>query len=312
MEKLLHEGYSNSLDLVYIDPPFATNQVFTISEGRSATISRENGGTLAYSDKFTLDAYLDFLTPRLEAIHKLLSKKGSLYLHIDYKIGHYVKVLLDKIFGINQFRADITRIKCNPKNFQRRNYGNIKDMILFYSKTENFIWNDVGNSQTECSIKKRFTKQDENGRLYTTVPLHAPGETSNGGTGKEFMGKLPPKGRHWRYSRDKLENLYKMGQIEISKTGNMRLKNYADLEKDVKKQDIWEFKDPQYPKYPTEKNEDMLDYIILNSSDKNSYVMDCFSGCGTTLISAHKFDRKYIGIDISPAAIRITKDRLKQ
>ncbi|HBG35923.1 MAG TPA: site-specific DNA-methyltransferase, partial [Treponema sp.] len=107
---------------------------------------------------------------------------------IDYKIGHYVKVLMDEIFGIENFKNDITRIKCNPKNFSRKAYGNIKDLILFYGKSKNTIWNDPREIFTEEDIKKLYKKIDEHGRFYTTIPLHAPGETKNGVTGGTFKG----------------------------------------------------------------------------------------------------------------------------
>ncbi len=303
MEYLCNNGYRETIDLIYIDPPFATNRTFLITDTRASTISTSKKGNIAYKDEFTLEEYLSFLKPRIKLMHSLLSVKGSLYLHIDYKIGHYVKVLLDDIFGISNFRADITRIKCNPKNFSRKNYGNIKDMILFYTKTDGYIWNDIGVSVSDCDIKKRFSKEDAKGK-YTTVPLHAPGETINGHTSKEFMGRPPPVGRHWRYVPKKLEELFKIGMIETSKTGNMRLKVYSKEYMDKKLQDIWEFKDPQYPIYPTQKNQDMLDYIVSNSSNIDSIVLDCFCGSGTTLISAWKFGRKFIGIDNSIEAIK--------
>ena len=184
-------------------------------------------------------------------------------------------------------------------------------MILFYTKTDSYIWNDIGFEEKKCEIKKRFNKKDNNGKFYTTVPLHAPGETIKGDTGQKFMGSLPPKGRHWRYSTQKLESLYAQGMIETSKTGNMRLKQYQNLDKRKKSQDIWEFKDPQNPSYPTEKNQSMLDYIILNSSNIDSTVLDCFCGSGTTLLSAYKYGRRYIGIDSSKEAVKISKNKLK-
>ena len=282
MQELLEKGYKNSIDLIYIDPPFATNQTFTITKNRASTISKAKDGDIAYIDKFSLNSYMEFIKPRLKLMYELLSQKGSLYLHIDYKIGHYIKIMLDDIFGFNHFKADITRVKCNPKNFKRRNYGNIKDMILFYTKTDNYIWNDTQISVTDCDIKKRYSKIDEKGR-YTTVPLHAPGETIHGETSKPFRGQLPPQGRHWRYTPKELERLYNSGMIEVSKSGNMRIKNYASEYMDKKVQDIWEYKDSQNINYPTQKNRDMLEFIVLNSSNEDSVIMDCFCGGGTTL-----------------------------
>ncbi len=114
------------IDLVYIDLPFATGGKFIISNDRISTISRVREGELAYSDELRGPDYLMFLRERLVLLKKLLSVQGSIYLHIDYKIGHYVKILMDEIFGFENFRNDITRIKCNPKNFSRVGYGNIK------------------------------------------------------------------------------------------------------------------------------------------------------------------------------------------
>jgi adenine-specific DNA-methyltransferase len=298
------------IDLVYIDPPYATNSVFTYDDERTATISRPKNGKLAYSDKLLGSEYLEFLGKRLVLLRELLSPRGSIYLHIDYKIGHYVKCLMDEIFGIENFRNDITRVKCNPKNFSRVGYGNIKDMILFYTRGKEPIWNEPFEEYHPDDVSKLFRKIDQDGRLYTTVPLHAPGETQNGETGESFMGLMPPKGRHWRAKIVTLMDWNDQGLIEWSKTGNPRKIIYAD-ERDGKRiQDIWEFKDPQSVNYPTEKNLDMLKRIIQTSSNPGSIVLDCFSGSGTTLIAAESFKRKWIGIDESPQAIKITFDRL--
>ena len=119
------------VDLIYIDPPFATNNVFTVSEGRSNTISNSSTGKVAYSDTLKEEKFIEFIRERAYLLRELLSDEGSFYLHIDYKIGHYVKIILDEVFGEKNFRNDICRIKCNPKNFKRKGYGNIKDLVLF-------------------------------------------------------------------------------------------------------------------------------------------------------------------------------------
>jgi len=155
-----------------------------------------------------------------------------------------------------------------------------------------------------------FKKVDKDGRRYTTIPLHAPGETANGRTGQEWRGIKPPKGRHWRSEPSVLDKLDKEGLIEWSANGVPRRKIYAD-EKDGKKmQDIWEFKDPQYPNYPTEKNLGLLKLIIASSSNPEDLVLDCFCGSGTTLIAAQELGRKWIGIDQSDYAIKMTEKRL--
>lgn len=305
----LIDEYKNKIDLIYIDPPFNTAQEFFISETRANSISHSKNDTIAYSDKMSQDEYLEFLRERLVLLKELLSDKGSIYLHIDYKIGHYVKIIMDEIFGEQNFKNDITRIKSNPKNFYRKAYGNEKDLILFYAKNyNNNIWNDIKIPLDEEEIIERFSKIDADGRRYTTIPLHAPGETKSGTTGQPWRNIPVPAGRHWRTDPSEFDRLDAEGKIEWSSTGNPRIKKYADEHKGKKIQDIWKFKDPQKPKYPTEKNGKMIEQIILQSSDKNSIVLDCFAGSGSTLKSAYNLDRKWIGIDNSKAAIKVIKN----
>ncbi|PAF43092.1 hypothetical protein BKH45_02810 [Helicobacter sp. 11S03491-1] len=309
---LLYEyNMHNKIDLIYIDPPFATNTVFKADNNKANTISMPNKGSIAYEDTIIGDEFLEFMRERLILAKELLSNKGSIYLHIDYKIGHYIKILMDEIFGSHNFRNDIARIKCNPKNFKRKAYGNIKDMILFYSKTKDNIWNQPYLEYTNEDIRRLYKKQDKNHRHYTTVPLHAPGETKNGLTSQPFKGILPPSGRHWRCSPEELEELDKKGLIEWSGTNNPRKIIYADERIGKKMQDIWDFKDSQYPQYPTEKNLDMLRKIIKTSSNKDSIILDFFCGSGTTLVAAEELSRQWIGIDKSPKAIEITQKRLQ-
>ena len=302
----------DKVDLIYIDPPFATNNIFTFSEGRSNTISNSKEDEVAYKDILKEEKYIEFIRERVYLLHQLLSDKGSLYLHIDYKIGHYVKLVLDEVFGTNNFRNDICRIKCNPKNFKRKGYGNIKDLVLFYSKSDKMIWNEPKTPYTEKDVDKLFPKTEEDGRRYTTIPLHAPGETKNGNSSKPFKGIEPPKGRHWRSDVKILEEWDKQGLIEWSSNGNPRKKIYSEEQEGKRVQDIWEYKDPQYPKYPTEKNINMLDLIINTSSNEDSIVLDCFSGSGTTIISSIRNNRNYIGIDQSKEAIRVIRNRIQE
>lgn len=310
--KALTEDFNlaNKIDLVYIDPPFATNNSFTIGDERVSTISKSLNDRIAYNDNLVGSEFLEFIRERLIFLRELMSEQGSIYLHIDYKIGHYVKVIMDEVFGAKNFRNDITRIKCNPKNFQRKAYGNIKDLILFYTKTNNYIWNAPTEKFTDADKKKLFRKVDEDGRYYTTIPLHAPGETKNGNTGQEWRGVFPPKGRHWRSAPAVLEDLDKAGLIEWSNNGVPRKKIFADERDGKKMQDIWEYKDPQYPQYPTEKNIDLLKNIINASSNERSIVLDCFCGSGSTLQAATELNRKWIGIDKSKEAIDVVKKRL--
>ena len=243
LKYLLNEmNLGGKVDLVYIDPPYSTGSNFTISEGRATTISNSKNGSIAYSDKLIGIDFFNFLKDRLVLLKELLSDKGSIYLHIDYKIGHYVKILMDEIFGIDNFRNDISRIKCNTKNFNRICYGNIKDMILFYTKSAEPIWNEPREKYSEKDIEKLFPKIDNKGRRYTTVPIHAPGETTNGLSNQPFKGIYPPKGRHWRTKVQTLEQWDNDGLIEWSATGNPRKKIFIDEREGKRIQDIWELK----------------------------------------------------------------------
>lgn len=303
MSFLLNNGYKNKIDLVYIDPPFNTKQNYYLSETRNNTISMPNNAILAYKDNFTLDEYLEFMRERLVLIYELLSEQGSLYVHIDIKTGHYIKILLDELFGSENFKNDITRIKSNPKNFDRTAYGNQKDIILFYAKNnKKNIWNKINVPLNKRDIEKRYPNIDENGN-YTTIPLHAPGVTINGATGQPWRGLYPPEGRHWRTDPKEFDVLDAKGLIEWSKNGNPRIKKYAKDHKGIKTQDIWEYKDPQYPIYPTQKNQKLVEFIIQKSSTPDSTVLDCFAGGGTTLTACTCTKRRWIGIDNSDQSI---------
>jgi adenine-specific DNA-methyltransferase len=298
--KSLQKDFKGCIDLIYIDPPFGTGQDFANVDN-----------THAYSDKIVNGEFLEFLRKRLILLRELLSENGSIYLHIDKKIGHYVKIVMDEVFGYDNFINDITRIKCNPKNFARNAYGNYSDMILFYAKSRDLnIWNEIKEQITKEEEEEMFPKIHPKYGRYTTHPIHAPGSTIDGDTGKEWAGLLPPKGRHWRYSREELTRLDMLGLIEWSENGNPRKMVFANEHKGKKVQDVWQFKDKglSYVDYPTQKNHDLLRRIILNSSNENSIVLDCFAGSGSTLYMANKLNRKWIGVDNSNHSFKVIKE----
>lgn len=308
LRRLIDEpGVSGKVRLVYIDPPFAKGRAF---------FTRDGG--VAYQDDLVGEEFLEFLRQRLILLRELLADDGSIYVHIDATIGHYVKVLMDEVFGASCFRNDITRIKCNPKNFERRAYGNAKDTILFYSRQppgpagDPMLWNDHRLPLEEEELARQFPRMDAAGNRYTTTPLHAPGETRNGPTGKEWKGLHPPKGRHWRYHPDELTRLDEAGLIEWSSTGNPRKVIYADHNQGKKVQDVWEFKDPgaERSAYPTEKNLDLLKFILRNSTNPGDLVLDAFAGSGTTLLAANELGRSWIGMDASPLGMSVSQARL--
>jgi adenine-specific DNA-methyltransferase len=273
---LLNSDRTPGVRLAYIDPPFSTSNEYRVGLLRTATISSSLGDETAYSDALVGTEYLEFLRQRLVFLRELLADNGSIYVHIDCKMGHYVKILMDEVFGADHFVNDITRIKCNPKNFARRGYGNIKDMVLFYARGDSYVWNDSTEAMDAADMARLFPKVDPEGRRYATTPLHAPGETQNGPTGAVWKGLRPPPGRHWRYTPEELTRLDEAGLIEWSRSGNPRKKIYADeaSQRGKKRQDVWRFKDPAYPRYPTEKNQKVLQAIVEASSNPGDIALD--------------------------------------
>jgi adenine-specific DNA-methyltransferase len=304
---LTEEDVRGRVQLVYIDPPYGTGQVFTLDrkKGRGHSVSRPEEGDLGYPDTLTGPAFIEFLRERLVLLRELLSEEGLIFVHLDERHGFEAKIVLDEVFGRENFVNHISRIASNPKNFSRKAFGSVKDMVLVYSKTGDYYWNEVGAPYTEEDLRRLFPFVDEVGRRYTTNPLHAPGETKDGPTGRPWRGIPPPPGRHWRYPPEVLEELDRRGLIVWSKRGVPRKKVYADerLGKGKKLQDVWEFKDPQAPVYPTEKNLDMLKLIVATASRPGDLVLDCFAGSGTALIAALSLGRRAIGIDASREAL---------
>ncbi len=309
------EDVRGRVRLVYIDPPFGTGLLFSNSYRRKTNSTEE---TAIYSDELQGSKFVEFLRRRLILLRELLSDDGSIYLHIDWKMVHYVRVVMDEIFGANHFVNEITRIKSNPKNFNRKGFGNCKDTVLFYSKTDDRVWNESREPFSEEELTRLFPRLDKDGRRYTTLPLHAQDEVANGETGQAWhkgsRDIFPPKGKHWQRPPRELEELDRQGGIEWSSTGNPRRKFYQDeaRARGKKRQDLWEFKDPPNPKYPTEKNLDLLKVIIDASSNPGDLVLDAFCGSGTTLLAAELMGRRWIGIDSSGVAIEVVKKRIAE
>jgi len=306
LRNLLNDiNVAGKIRLIYIDPPYATGSGFE---------SRKQSH--AYHDLIGGADYLEFLRHRLILLKELLAEDGSIYIHLDENMAFPIKILMDEIFGSKNFRNWITRKKCNPKNYTRKQYGNISDYILFYTKNENYVWNQAFEAWTDTTSKKEYQcVEEETGRRYKKVPVHAPG-TRNGATGQPWRGMLPPPGKHWQYTPDTLDEMDARGEIYWSPTGNPRRKVYLDNSKGIPVQDIWlNFKDAHNQNikitgYPTEKNSEMLKRITLASSNKNDLVLDAFSGSGTTIAIAEELGRQWIAIDNSPLAIETTIHRL--
>jgi len=303
LASLLHD-YRERVRLIYIDPPYATKSVFQ---------SRSQND--AYADLLASAHYIEFIRERMILLRELLANDGSIYVHLDENMAFHIKVIMDEVFGTKNFRNWITRKKCNPKNYTRKTYGDVSDYILFYTKSDDYVWNRAIELWTDERAKKEYTYVEEGtGRRYKKVPVHAPG-IRNGETGKPWKGMMPPPGKHWQYTPKTLDEMDARGEIYWSPNGNPRRKIYLDNTEGVPVQDIWlDFKDAHNQNikitgYPTEKNPDLIKRIIEASSNPGDIVLDCFAGSGTTLDVASQLNRNWVGIDNSPEGIATTLKR---
>lgn len=293
------------INLIYIDPPYSANAVFQTRQQEDA-----------YTDLLKGDEYISFINTRLKLMRELLSENGSIFMHLDANMIFHVKVLMDTIFGKENFRGMITRQKCRPKNYTKKTFGNISDYILYYSKSTNPIWNRPLAEWTDEKMLKEYQCVGEDGRRYKKVPIHAPG-TRNGSTGTEWRGMMPPPGKHWQYTPVKLDEFDARGEIYWSANGNPRRKVYWNADGGIPIQDIWldcvdaSNQNTVITGYPTEKNPLILQRIIEAASNEGDLVLDCFAGSGTTLAVASELNRRWIGVDCSDISIKTILNRFK-
>jgi adenine-specific DNA-methyltransferase len=291
--------------LFYLDPPYRTGFDF-----HSRSLEH------AYNDDMGQAAYIEFMRRRLILMRECMTDDGSIYVHIGHQMLAHIKVIMDEVFGPEQFRNLITRRKCSSKNFTSRQFANINDFILFYSKRRSYKWNQPQIEAEEAWVLKEYPKLDTLGRRYKLVPIHAPG-TRNGETGQPWRDMIPPPGKHWQYVPQKLEEFDRQGDIHWSKNGNPRRKVYWSADKKRKLTDYWEqYRDAHHQSvqitgYPTEKNLDMLKTIVAASSDVGDLVIDPFCGSGTTLQAARDLERRFIGVDNSFTAAKATLQRMR-
>ena len=368
---------SESVDLIYLDPPFNSNRNY------AAPIGSEAAGA-AFKDTWTLSdvdeawhgeiadrmpslyaiidaaglahgkgmkSYLIMMAVRLLEMHRLLKPTGSVYLHCDPTASHYLKTLMDAIFGANHFRSEIVWRRSNAHNKLSRQYGPIHDVLLFYSKGKQFAFHPGRTPYTAAYVEKSFPRTDHRGRYQSNV-LTGSG-TRMGESGSPWRDYDPtPHGRHWAIPsgvwdhigkpmdavsvQDMLESLDKAGVIlPPKKAGGMpRYKQYLSSSHGILYQDIWAFQpgtqgicwnakqgidedvkwlDNEFERvgYPTQKPLGLLARIIESSSNEGDTVLDPFCGCATALVAADRLDRQWAGIDLSPLAARLVLKRLR-
>lgn len=343
---------SDSIDLVYIDPPFNSSRNFNVlfkdesgkeSEAQIAAFTDtwhwSHSAEETYSDLVTdapqrisiviealrtsigtnpMMAYLVMMTARLVELHRVLKPTGSLYLHCDPSASHYLKVVLDALFGAERFMNEIIWKRTSAHSSAKR-YGPVHDTILFYTKSDHFVWTPQYEEFDPSYLASHYRNKDVDGRPYTLSDLTGAG-IRNGETGQIWRGFNPtPKGRHWRVPPTQLDTLDSQGLIYWPEKGGWpRLRRYLDGGQGVPLQDVWTNIAPINAQslerlgYPTQKPLALLERIIQASSKEGDLVLDAFAGCGTTIAAAQKLSRRWIGIDVTHLSIALLKYRLKE
>jgi len=317
----LLEQFAGKIDLIYIDPPFATGADFSFTahigeEEREVTKEQSVIEAKAYRDTWGrgLDSYLSMLRDRLAVMRDLLSHGGSIYVHLDETVLHYVKAMMDELFGTPSFRNDIV-VRSTFAHADANQFGSVHQNVLFYTKGADHCYSPVYVPYEEDYIEKYYRYHDDDGRRWLSCSL-----TGAGASGGQFAwkGVYPPPGRHWAYTADKLDEFDRTGKVYWTRNGIPRLKQYLDEMPGMPASDVWWDKDCQplltwtreSLGYATQKPEALLQRIITASSVEGSLVADFFCGSGTTLSVAEKLGRRWIGCDLGRWAIHVARKRL--
>ena len=340
-----------SVDLIYLDPPFNSNATYNVlfreasGELSSAQIQAFDDtwhwsieAEAAYEDVVTsgprsvgdllaamrgflgrndMMAYLVMMAERMIELHRILKPGGSIYLHCDPTASHYLKLLMDAVFGKTRFRHEIMwkRTSAHSDARQgRRQLGRIHDIILFYAKGDHWTWNTLHTPYDKDYVDESYRYVEEGtGRRYRLDNLTGPGGATKGNPAYEVMGVT----RHWRYSRERMGELIAQGRVVQSHEGGVpAYKRYLDEMPGVPLQDVWTDIPPigsqarERLGYPTQKPEALLERIIAASSNEGDVVLDPFCGCGTAIAVAERFNRRWIGVDITHLAVSLMKYRL--
>ena len=339
-----------SVDLIYLDPPFNSNASYnmlfmspdgsdsdaqisafddTWSWGTSAEEAvawvRDSGHHKTYDLLETMRAflgendmmaYLAMMAARLIELHRVLKPTGSLYLHCDQTASHYLKLLLDGVFGFANYRNEIIWQRTSAHGDARVSFGDVTDSVFYYSKTDRPLWNRQFSPLSDEHIEAKYSNSDDDGRRYTTRDLRSPSPRPN--LTYDYNGYKPhPNG--WSISRELMEEYDQKGLIYYpkKKDGRLRLKIYLDERQGRPLQNLWTDISPINSRaqerlgYPTQKPLALLERIIAASSNEGDVVLDPFCGCGTALDAAEKLGRKWIGIDVTHLAINLIEQRMR-
>ena len=302
------------LKLIYIDPPFDVGADFSMDieiGGDTFTKKPSILEEIAYRDTWGkgADSFIAMIYERLILMRDLLAEDGSIYVHCDWRMVGYLRIVIDEVFGPDHFQNIITWRR-GPQKSHGLGYGHNADYIIYGTKTDRVVWN-IQTGELSDEYLESF-KEDECGK-YVTTPLHSGRPPKNV---PEWRGVKPPSGRGWAYTIETLEKLDKEGKVEWSKNGVPRLKRYLSEIKGAAVQEIWTDIKPLLAKssshvgYPTQKPEALLERIIKASSNEGDLVADFFCGSGTTAAVAEKLGRKWVCTDLGKFAIHTTRKRM--
>jgi DNA modification methylase len=298
---------ADSVDLIYLDPPFFSNRNYEVIWGDAGEIR-------SFQDRWAggMDHYIAWLKERVAEMHRILKPTGSIFLHCDWHANAYIRVdILDRIFGGNNFRNEIIWVRANPKSHSSKILPNTTDSIFWYAKNGKTIFNKVYAEHNDQYVEKAYKYKDGTGR-YRLLPLLNPNDDRPNLT-YEFLGIK----RVWRWTKERMEEAYKSGLVVQLKHGAVpQYKLYLEESKGRTVTNFWSDIKPLATKeeigYPTQKPEALLERIINMASNEGDVVLDPFMGGGTTIAIADRLGRQWIGIDQSAMAVKVTELRLQK
>jgi site-specific DNA-methyltransferase (adenine-specific) len=342
---------TDSVDLIYLDPPFNSkasyNLLYRSPEGGPADAQSQafedswtwgtaanlcyhhvmNSGSPAaeilaalrnFMRESDMMAYLTMMTVRLIEMQRILKPTGSLYLHCDSTACHYLKIILDRIFGPRAFRNEVVWKRSHAHNDGKqgaRHFGRITDSILFYAKSQHYTWNRLYRPYDQRYIDRDYRRLDESGRRYRISDMRGPGGAEKGNPFYEVMGVS----RHWAYSEAKMAEFIREGRVVQTRPGAVpQLKRYLDEMPGMPVQSLWDDlpvinnRSKEWLGYQTQKPFALLERIISASSNPGDLVLDPFCGCGTGIEAAGALGRRWIGIDITVLALDVVEKRLNR
>jgi len=304
---------SESVDLIYLDPPFFSNRNYEVLWGDEAEVR-------SFEDRWEggMNVYINWMHERVLEMHRILKPTGSFYLHCDPHASHYLKVMLDGVFGEGNFRNEVVWKRTNVHS-DSKDWSEVSDRLLYYVKdaAAAYTWNPLYVEHSAEYVANKYRLADADGRPYMLDNMTSPNPRPN--MMYEWKGHASPT-MGWRYSEETMARLDGEGRIWYpnSKDKRPRLKRFLDEMPGILTTDVWTDISPinsqarERMGYPTQKPEALLERIISASSNPQDIVLDPFAGCGTTLVAAQRLQRQWVGIDISPTAVNLMKRRMQK